>query len=32
MFFSIYQGGIAPALSRIAVRAFIERAHGRASS
>src|SRR5690349_11481346 len=32
MFFSIYQGGMAPALSRIAVRAFIERAHGLASS
>ncbi len=32
MFFSMYHGGITPALSRIAVRAFIERAHGRASS
>src|SRR5688500_11746136 len=32
MFFSMYQGGIAPALSRIAVRAFIERAQGLASS
>src|ERR671913_1248171 len=32
MFFSMYQGGITPALSRSAVRCFIERDHGRLSS